>query len=369
MKDVKELGLWFRREEGKSQSLLKMQQELEDKTYRLSVFQEFCRTVVSVSAQEVKSLLVSSVGIITHSEDVSLALADKGVLSLDMVQGNVNQEKYGALYQDTPIWQSFLTGRPYWGAFIGEISVSSVYPLVTKEGIIGVLSLHTIKGQSSGGDERNYLEALVSLAAVALQQAIQYEQTQERAEMYHDKAVRDGMTGLYNRHFLTEYGNKEITRVSRNELPLSFIMFDVDHFKNCNDTFGHSFGDLVLKEIAKLTLEGLRGEDLAFRYGGEEFIIILGGSNSLDGAKVANRLRVSIEQYAFKTEAGVETKVTVSLGVAQWQEGETLEMVIDRADRALYRAKHEGRNRVRQWEMEKVKEAKGGNETWERTKI
>ena len=361
---------WFRREAEEQQILLKIKQELENKSYRLSLFQEFARNVVSKSAQEIKSLLMSTVGVIAHSADVSLALAGEGVLTIDMVQGNVNQEQFGLLYQDTPIWQSFLTGRPYWGAFIGELSVSAVYPLITKEGILGVLSLHTMKDKTSeGSDERDYLEALVNIASVALQQAIQYEQAQERVEIYLDKAIHDGMTGLYNRHFLTECGKKEIARALRNKHPLSFIMFDVDHFKACNDFHGHPFGDLVLKEIAKLTLAGLREEDFAFRYGGEEFIIILGGSNSMDGAKVANRLRLNIEQYPFKTEAGSETKVTVSLGVAQWQEEETLEAVISRADQALYQAKNEGRNKVRQWEKEKIQEVKGGNRTWEKTKI
>lgn len=364
---------WFGGKSGESQSLLNMKQELEEKSYRLSVFQEFCRIVVSASAQEIKALLVSSVSVIAHSTDVSLALADDGVLSLDMVHGNVDREKFGVVYRDTPIWQSFLTGRPYWGAFIGEISVSSAYPLVTKEGVLGVLSLHTMKDQSSnnGVDERDYLEALVNLAAVALKQAIQYEKTQERVEIFKDKAIHDGLTGLYNRHFLTEYGAKEIYRVSRNSHPLSFIIFDVDHFKSCNDNFGHTFGDLVLIEIAKLTQEGLRGEDAAFRYGGEEFVVILSGSNSMEGAKVANRLRLGIEQRSLVTEAGVETKVTVSLGVAQWQEGETLEAVISRADQALYRAKNEGRNRVRQWEEDKkkVQEVKGGSKGWEKSRI
>lgn len=355
--------MWFSR--AKEDPVLKLQQELEDKSYRLSLFQEFARTVLTESAQEIKSLLISTVGVIAQSADVSLALVKDGVLELDMYQGTVNRERFGELYQETPIWQSYLTGQSYWGAFIGELSVSAVYPLITKEGILGVLSVHTVKHKSGRGSaERDYLEGLVGIATVALQQAIEYELAQERAEAYQDKALHDGLTGLYNRHFLNEYGNKEIARVLRSKHSLSFIMFDVDHFKGVNDTHGHSFGDIVLKQIAKLALMGLREEDMAFRYGGEEFTIILGGSNSVDGAKVANRLRLSIEQCPFKTDDGVDVKVTVSLGVAQWKEGETLETVISRADQALYRAKNEGRNRVRQWE--KVKEVKGGNVEWQK---
>lgn|GEM_PF-6772160 len=339
------MALWDKYEQDISQ----LQQVLEEKIYRLSVFQEFCRTVVSASAQEIKDLLLSSIAIITHSTDLGLALVQNGKLVLDSVIGSVDQARYVKSYRETPIWQSFLSGRAYYGAFIGEMMVSAVYPLTTKDGILGVLSLHTMQTPLNSED-RDYTEALVSLAAVALQHAIRYEQVQNKMEVYQDKAIHDSMTGFYNRHYLQEYGNKEMARAIRQKKPLSVVMFDVDHFKQFNDNFGHPFGDLVLKDVAKLTFGELREEDAAFRYGGEEFVILLSDCVSAGSAKMANRLRLSIEQHLFKDDQGIEANVTVSLGVAQWIEGETLEILIARADQALYRAKNDGRNRVRQWD-------------------
>lgn len=344
MKGCEKLNLWNR----EARSLLRIKQELEDKSYRLSVFQEFCRIIVSASTQEIKKLLLSTVGIISHSTEVSLALAKDGTLYLDSVLGKVNRDQFMVTVQNTPIWQSFLTGRTYYGVFIGEVSVSAVYPLVTKEGIHGVLSIHTLPNNTTS-DERYYIESLVNLAAVALQQAFQYEQEQIRMEIYQDKAIHDNLTGLYNRYYLQEYVAKELEQLVMSKAPYIIVILDIDHFKEVNDQLGHPFGDLVLKEISSVITGSLRGKDTAFRYGGEEFLIVLNTCTLREGAKVADRLRVNVEQNIFKDQT-VERKVTVSLGVAQWQDGDRMEDVIARADQALYKAKHGGRNRVWLWE-------------------
>jgi len=156
-------------------------------------------------------------------------------------------------------------------------------------------------------------------------------------------SVTDVLTGLYNRRFLDQTLTKEVDRSSRYRLPLSVLMFDVDHFKKFNDKFGHEMGDKVLQAVAATTRATVRAADIACRYGGEEFLVIL-PSTDLDHAALAGeRLRLAIETMRVEGLA-----VTVSLGVASYGVGgaTTPERIVDAADKALYRSKAEGRNRV-----------------------
>lgn len=158
-----------------------------------------------------------------------------------------------------------------------------------------------------------------------------------------EQARRDVLTGLYNRRHLIEVMKPEIERAKRGLQSLSVVMFDLDHFKRINDNHGHLIGDAVLRATGAFVLKSLRPYDLAARYGGEEFIVLL-PSTSLDNARiVAERVRTGLERLEV---AGYEHAVTASFGAAQWELGETAEAWIDRADRALYEAKHAGRNRV-----------------------
>ena len=125
--------------------------------------------------------------------------------------------------------------------------------------------------------------------------------------------------------------------------PLSLIIIDLDHFKAVNDTFGHSAGDLVLQEFASLILGKIRDEDVAVRWGGEEFIILLAHTACEAAAALAERIRSNFEQ---NPNSAAPLAMTASFGVAQLQNGDHEDALVRRADDALYRAKHEGRNRV-----------------------
>ncbi len=155
-------------------------------------------------------------------------------------------------------------------------------------------------------------------------------------------AETDPLTGLYNKGKFNEVLQKEIERAKRYKRPLSIIVFDIDHFKKINDTYGHKIGDDVLKSLAKIIKSSVRKTDFAARWGGEEFVILL-PETDLEGArKVAEKLREKVEKHKFP---GVG-KVTISLGVAQLKDNEDPNDFIVRADMALYKAKEGGRNRV-----------------------
>ncbi len=167
---------------------------------------------------------------------------------------------------------------------------------------------------------------------------------------YHDKlyqqATRDPLTGLSNRNYFRNELRKFISLSLRYSRALSVIMLDIDFFKKINDTYGHDVGDNVLKGVAEVLMRHVRTHDVAARFGGEEFVMLLPETNLGGAVVVAERVRVAVENYNFEP-AGCRHNVTISMGVAEYL-GDVLdgEDIIKRADEALYRAKTSGRNRV-----------------------
>lgn len=168
------------------------------------------------------------------------------------------------------------------------------------------------------------------------------EALQRANELLEHQATTDALTGIPNRLKFKNSMAKEINRAKRHRLPLSIILFDIDHFKEINDTYGHHIGDLVLQEMAKLVSATLRNVDVFARWGGEEFILLLPDSDLNDGKQLAERLRSDIEGNKFNAVK----KITCSFGVARFNTEEEAENCILRADQALYRAKRGGRNMV-----------------------
>ncbi|WP_271410993.1 GGDEF domain-containing protein [Pseudomonas sp. Q1-7] len=157
----------------------------------------------------------------------------------------------------------------------------------------------------------------------------------------------DTLTGLFNRRWLEHIYQRESTRCTFNDQPLSMLMLDVDHFKAYNDCHGHLAGDYALCLVSHTLRNQLRPKDSMARYGGEEFVILLPEMNGDEARTIGERLRSSLEQIpSFYSPLGVLPGVTVSIGLAEMRQPDSLQGLISRADTALYQAKQEGRNRL-----------------------
>ncbi|MET0443335.1 MAG: diguanylate cyclase, partial [Pseudorhodoplanes sp.] len=168
------------------------------------------------------------------------------------------------------------------------------------------------------------------------------QELEEIARHLDEKATRDTLTGQYNRLKLNQELQIEMMRAERYKAPLSLVLFDIDNFKRVNDSHGHQAGDQVLIDASRFVSAHIRNIDLLARWGGEEFIVLVPGSDGEMTCRMAQKLRDGIEAFDF----GAAGTITCSFGVSQYESGDTAESLIARADRALYRAKMKGRNRV-----------------------
>jgi len=159
-------------------------------------------------------------------------------------------------------------------------------------------------------------------------------------------SVLDPLTGLSNRRFFIQEFEEELSRLQRKKNPLSLIFLDLDHFKKINDTYGHRMGDRILQAVARHLRSHCRPYDNPARWGGEEFLILLADTDEKKANEVAERIRQDIKAGF---NSSIPAKITVSIGVTQYKQGDTIESFIDRADKALYHAKSTGRNKVVSW--------------------
>jgi len=212
-------------------------------------------------------------------------------------------------------------------------------PVVCRDRVTGLLALYNSGHKAFAERDAQVAELFAGQVAIALDNS-------RRVKVMEMQAVTDELTGLYNRRAFADMGDKEVERARRYQRPLSLILFDIDHFKNVNDSYGHPVGDHVLQVLTRLVTRTTRSTDIVCRFGGEEFIVLMPEAGLDEGRAMAERLRQEISRLTVIT-AGGTLSLTVSLGVAELQAGdENIESLISSADRAMYRAKAAGRNQV-----------------------
>ena len=188
----------------------------------------------------------------------------------------------------------------------------------------------------------------ITLGKVTFKFTYQDDDDTEYHMLLRNMAVKDGLTRIYNKRHFMESLAKEFEFNQRNHVGLSIIMFDIDHFKDVNDTHGHPAGDAVLRGLAQLVEKVARGYDLFARYGGEEFVLLMRDASLESAVALAERIRSAVEVHQFSYEE-TTLRITASFGVYHWDGNEEIgraEALIDFADKQLYRAKQNGRNQV-----------------------
>ncbi|HUX22362.1 MAG TPA: sensor domain-containing diguanylate cyclase, partial [Spirochaetia bacterium] len=224
-------------------------------------------------------------------------------------------------------------------------------PLTALGETIGVLHIQHRKGEDgatiqSGGDTA-FEQSRQRLAVAMAEHAAMAFANLKLRETLRQQSIRDPLTLLFNRRYMEESVEREIHRARRNGTALGVIILDIDFFKKFNDTYGHDAGDLVLKAVAKIIGDSIRGEDIPCRFGGEEFVIILPSASLESSRQKAEALRAAVKQISVDYAGAKLPQITISLGVAVLQKGEGGGAVLlQAADEALYRAKESGRNRV-----------------------
>jgi diguanylate cyclase (GGDEF)-like protein len=246
----------------------------------------------------------------------------------EMDASNIQFEMYGTAAEEDP-----------------TLSIIAA-PMLLHGAIYGMVSAQSYQENAYTHDDLYLLEVLASHAAIAVENARLFDSIQKLADT-------DPLTGILNRRRFFELAEEEFSRAEKTSVFLSIIMLDVDDFKQYNDRHGHKAGDAALVFVAETCKKTLRSDDIFGRMGGEEFAAALPNSRLDDALEVAERLRKAVQDSDFAKTLADVPPLTVSVGVAEFDAAcKTLDLLLDRADRAMYRSKHSGRNQVHVWRSE-----------------
>ncbi len=335
--------------------------DIEKKFKILKSVYEIGKLITStLDSEKVLQLITEKVGEVLSAENWSLLLVDeeKQELYFGIVVGSCSdkiKKKRLKLGEGIAGWVAvnrqpilipdvykdprFFPGMDKVSGFKTESIICA--PLISKGKVLGVIELINKKI----GDEftESDLESLTHLAdyiAIAIDNAKNFEKIQELT-------IKDDLTCLYNTRFFHEMLEREIKRAIRKKRDLSLIFMDLDHFKDVNDTYGHIYGSLLLKQVAEIIRDSVRNIDIPIRYGGDEFVIILPETSKQDAKIVAKRILESLRNTVFLKEEGINIKLTASLGFASYPEdAKDKEGLIKAADNAMYKVKNMSRNNV-----------------------
>lgn len=354
------------RELGEAQRELKLKAALAAKTRELeqrleeraTLFEILRMTSSSPELSAVLSTLVERVGLLLHMREVVLFSCDEEAqalrveaafgLDVNAIKGRAQPLGVGpsgrAARARSPVLIDDLAAADefhgFWDHAERSGSLVSV-PITYQEKLLGVLTATRERG-AIRDVHVNLLCAIADNAALAIRNAQLFERMRELS-------THDELTGLANRRLLRAYLDREIDLARRFQKAFALLVIDIDHFKCLNDKHGHQAGDAALREVAKLLTGNVRKVDMVARVGGEEFMVLLPRTGAKDAGLVAEKLRSALERHVFAGGADQPSgALTVSIGVTQLRamDDEHGESLVARADRALYAAKHAGRNRV-----------------------
>lgn len=257
--------------------------------------------------------------------------------------GNMPPEIFAEMWEDIrsgKIWRGELLNKKKNGETYWEVEV--IAPVTDTDGtIVNYIAIKEDVTAKKASDTK-LREAYIRLEE-------QMKKIQGLQDKLHEQAIRDPLTKLHNRHYLKETLSRELSRAIRERYPISFLLLDIDHFKHVNDTYGHAAGDSVLRELADQLAEFTRTGDIVCRYGGEEFLVAFPNTKEGDAFFIADRLRESIQETPIYVEHHA-ISITISAGISEFPtHGQYEALILEAADKALYQAKHNGRNQVVLW--------------------
>lgn len=322
--------------------------EIREKTHEVSAHYAIVDSLSkTIEKKKLKEVVVDLLGNLLSAERVALALAvEKHNNIFEMVKIKKGDKRhYHGYYNvdsgelemcaltrhDLTMWREgkiFSLSCPQEGKLL--------LPLLHKNLVLGIISVEKPAGEAFSSAEEKIMPVLAHHIAVAL----------ANAQLY-DMAITDGLTTLYTKRHFQKKIEDYVANFRTTKRGFCLLMLDLDHFKEVNDGYGHQVGDRVLTEVGGLIRENIRHGDLPFRYGGEEFAVLLKGGNLGEALGIAERIRSAVEENIFRIEGIAPFSRTVSIGLACYpQHCASGEETINAADSALYEAKHQGRNRV-----------------------
>ncbi len=342
------------------ESLRQSHRELEQRSYEISQLNEMLDLLQVCHAREetyyiishfVEKLFPSDSGFLGIFKD------SRAIMELALVWGGYAPSEEPISYDDC--WglrqgKAHAAAEPGGGVLCRHVqAVPSMnylcVPLVAQGEVMGLFHLRFLwpEGDHSSEILRRTMDSKQRLAVAVTDHIALALANLNLRETLRNQSIRDPLTGLFNRRFMEESLDREFLRAKRQGLSVAIIMMDIDHFKDFNDTHGHDAGDSLLSEVGSLLKSSVRGEDVACRYGGEEFILILPSIPKNIALDRAENIRKQVKKIRVQYQNKEIGPVSVSLGVAFYNEhGTTVAAVLKAADMALYQAKSQGRDRV-----------------------
>jgi diguanylate cyclase (GGDEF)-like protein len=324
------------------QALLDAVQRLQGHSTGEGLARAFCETAIDVSGARAASLVRWSAegdaGELAFATEAAGLRAPAPIDSASIVAESCRAGTLQVL-EDS---RTAALGRALYGVprSIQEPGSVAIVPLVKDGRTLGALVLEAVEAKALTLDESRPLTVLAAVVASSLELVWQFAEVDKRART-------DQLTGLWNRHHFGEQLQRTLNEADRYGTQVSLVLVDIDHFKRVNDTWGHEAGDAVLRQVSRILQDGVRSVDICVRYGGEEIALLLAQTDSEHAVEVAERLRARIAAQPLR-HGGAEIPVTASFGVATYPETvKVRDQLFPASDKALYIAKHEGRNRVR----------------------